>query len=175
MDPKFFGLNETIGRIVKVPADQNRLVAVAVALAVASYVQIPSPQVKNPMVFFADQVFAAASEKISTINESVCFGAKAALDYAQTFWKLRYYAAHPADYSYDNEYRLQTLLKGRAAQSMDLTTLWAGGASFISQDLSEFMNKYQAEILTIAAKVGGLLRPVEPSEPVQDTTGVAYV
>lgn len=159
MDPKFFGLNEKIGRIVKVPADQGRIVATAVALAAAAHARLPSSPVENVSVFYADQVHAVAMETISDMNESVVFAAKTALEYAQTFWKLRYYAAFPVQMVEMTDYRIEHLLKTRAPANMDLTTLWAGGMMEVSDELSSFMNKYRVEIATLAADLVKLLAP----------------
>jgi hypothetical protein len=159
MDPKYFGLNETIGRTVKAPADQGRIVAIAVALAASAQAHLPSAQLENIPAFFAQQVLPVVSEKISEVNESVVFGAKSALEYTQVFWKMRYFAAWPAAYTQDSEYRLKYLLSQPAAKNMDITMLYSGGASQISDELSQFMNKYKVEIMLIASDVAMLLSP----------------
>jgi hypothetical protein len=159
MNPQFFGLNEKIGRIIKVPADQSRIVSIAVAMAAAAHARLPSSQVENVSAFFAEQVFGTVSESISDLNESIVFGAKSALEYAQLFWKLRYYAAFPAHLVDNTAYAMDRLLFRKGLEQMDLTTIWAGGVLELSEEMNLFMNKYRTEIVTLAADLTRLMAP----------------
>lgn len=159
MNPKYFGLNEAIGKIIKTPTDQSRVVAIAVALAASAQAHLPSSAVDNLPGFYADQVHAFVIEKISEVGEAVIFGSKQALDYAQQFWKMRYTAAFPNKVLVDNAYQMDQLLAVRGTQTIDITTLWAGGVVQLSEEMSNFMNKYRVEIMSIAARVAVLLQP----------------
>lgn len=171
MDPKFFGLNEKIGRIIKVPADQGRIVAIAVALAASAQARLPSSAVENVSAFYADQVFGVAAEKISELNETIVFAAKSALEYTQTFWKQRYYAAFPLQMAEQTAYRIETLMRSKAAANMDLCTLWSGGAVNVSEELNAFMNKYCAEIMILASDLCRLIAPPTLAEDSAESVG----
>jgi hypothetical protein len=161
MNPQYFGLNESIGRLVKVPADQGRIVAIAVALAASSQAHLPSSALENVAAFYGEQVHPFVSEKISEVGESVIMASKSALEYAQLFWKMRYTAAFPNRMLVDNAYQIDRLLSVRASNSIDITSLWAGGLIDLSEEMSQFMNKYRAEILGIASRVALILQPDE--------------
>src|SRR5438067_2294676 len=119
MNPKYFGVNEAIGKIVRAPGDQSRIVAIAVALATSSLAQLPSSDVKNFTAFYGEQVLPFVAEKISEMGEAIVFASKSALEYAQLFWKMRYTAAFPNRVLIDNAYQLERLLASRPNQSID--------------------------------------------------------
>lgn len=153
MNPKYFGLNETIGKLVKAPADQGRIVAIAAAFAAAAQGHLPSSPVENVAGYYALQVFPMVAEKLSEVNESVVFGAKSALDYTQIFWQMRYYAAFPGKFADVFEFRLAASLDSSAAKMMDVMALLCGGQLLLSEEMSLFMNKYKNEITLISAKM----------------------
>lgn len=165
MDTKYFGLNETIGRLVKVPADQRRIVAIAVALAASAQGHLPSSDVNNPSAFYGEQVHPFVSEKISEVGESVMMASKSALEYVQLFWKMRYFAAFPTRMLVENAYQIDRLVSVRATHAIDITSLWAGGIIMISEEMSQFMNKYRAEIMAISSRVACILQPEEAASP----------
>jgi hypothetical protein len=175
MNPKYFGLNEAIGKLVKNPGDQSRIVAIAVALAVSAQAHLPSSDVENQLAYYGEQVHPFVCEKISEVGEAVVFASKSALDYAQLFWKMRYTAAFPNRMLVDNAYQIDRLIAAHASHSIDITSLWAGGLVQLSQEMSLFMNKYRAEIMGIASRVAVILQPPAADEadaPVAGTTVV---
>lgn len=159
MDPKFFGLNQKIGTLVKVPADQGRIVALAVAMASAAHSRLPSSPVENLLAFYGEQVHPVVMENISDVNESIVFAAKQALEYVQIFWKMRYYAAFPAQFVEATAFTVERQLQSRVTSQMDLTTIWTGGLLEISEELNKFMNTYRIEIATLAADITRLMAP----------------
>lgn len=158
MNPKYFGLNEAIGKLIKVPAVQGRIVAIAVALAAASQAHMPSSQLENPSAFYGEQVHGFVAEKISEVGESVIFASNLSLDYAQMFWKMRYTAAYPNRMLVDNAYQIDRLLSVRASTSLDITSIWSGGLLDVSEEMSQFMNTYRAEIMGVATRVALILQ-----------------
>jgi hypothetical protein len=159
MNPKFFGLNEAIGKLIKNPGDQSRIVAIAVALAVSSQAQLPSSSVDNQLAYYGEQVHPFVCEKISEVGEAVVFASKSALEYAQLFWKMRYTAAFPNHMLVDNAHQIDRLIATRGGHSLDITSLWSGGLIQLSEEMSQFMNKYRAEIMGVASRVAVLLQP----------------
>jgi hypothetical protein len=165
MNPQYFGLNEAIGKLVRTPADQSRIVAIAVALAVSAQAHLPSSAVDNQLAYYGEQVHPFVCEKISEVGEAVVFASKSALDYAQLFWKMRYTAAFPNHMLVDNAYQIDRLIAMKASHSIDITSLWSGGLIQLSEEMSLFMNKYRAEIMGIASRVACILQvPRQDSE-----------
>lgn len=158
MNPKYFGLNATIGKVVKAPADQARIVAIAAAFAAAAQGQLPSSPVENVAGYYAQHVFPTVTEKLSEVNESVVFGAKSALDYTMIFWQMRYYAAFPGKFADVFEYRITASLDSSVVKTLDAMSLLCGGQMMLSEEMSMFMNKYKTEITLISAAMMTVLR-----------------
>lgn len=156
MDPKFISLNQQIGKIVKSPADQGRIVATVFAMAAAAAAPLPSSQLDNVPAYFAAQVYPSASEAICNANESVVFGAKSAMEYMQIFWKMRYNAAFPASiWGYDNNGMNISAynLAYRGHRGVDTIGAYLGAASEMSPEYYEFCNKFQNEIVALLPDV----------------------
>ena len=168
MDSKYFGLNATIGKLVKSPADQGRIVGIAAGLAAASQGQLPSSPVVNISAFYAQMVFPMVQEKLSDVNESIIFAAKSALEYAGLFWQMRYYAAFPAQLVDTYMYRLKSTLESNVGKGMDVSMLWCGGQVLISDEMSAFMNRYKVEITLINAE---MIQAITPDVQYTDSTG----
>ncbi len=164
MNPQYFGLNAEIGRLVKAPGDQSRIIALAVALAVSSLAHLPSSGVNNVPAFYGEQVHPFVCEKISEVGEAVVFASKNALEYAQLFWKMRYNAAFPANVLVDQANAIESLLFNNRVMP-DVSMLWAGGITMLSEEMALFITKYSREIMVVASRVAIILQP----DPVVDT------
>jgi hypothetical protein len=171
MNPQYFGLNEAIGKLVRVPADQSRIVAIAVALAVSAQAHLPSSNVANQLAYYGEQVHPFICEKISEVGEAVVFASKSALEYAQLFWKMRYTAAFPNRMLVDNAYQIDRLVATRGTAAIDITSLWAGGLLQLSEEMSKFMNTYRSEIMGIASRLAVILQPGSADEPAPPLEG----
>lgn len=161
MNPKYMYLNQEILRLVKTPIDQGRIVAVAVALAASSKAILPSTSVEDATVFYINAVAEQMRELISECGENVVFPMKTALDYAQQFWKMRYASAHPAAMNKELIWTLSSNTTAARLASFDFTTVWAGGSNSISVELSEFLNKYKVEIISLACNIQPLMTKEE--------------
>ena len=159
MNPKYIGLNEQIGKIIKAPGDQSRIVAIAAAFAASAQGHLPSSPVDNLLGYYSLQVFPSVAEKLSEIGESVVFGTKSALEYTQQFWQMRYYAAFPAKFADVFQHRMHMVMECKTTKSLDITSLLCGGQFIVSEEMSDFMNKYKVEISTIAMYIIGILLP----------------
>jgi len=164
MNPKYIGLNEQIGKIIRAPGDQSRIVAIAAAFAASAQGHLPSSPVDNLLGYYSLQVYPSVAEKLSEVNESVIFGAKSALEYTQQFWQMRYYAAFPAKFADTFQHRMRMVMDSKATKSLDVSGLLCGGQFIISEEMSEFMNKYKAEIATIAMYMINILLPDVPGQ-----------
>lgn len=160
MNPRYFGLNQKIGQLIKNPADQGRIVAIAVAMAASANARLPSSPVISIPAFYGEQVFPVINETISEINESIIFAAKSAQDAAQKFWKMRYYAAFPAHMAHLTTSISDRSLDSRIVEKMDLLMVWCGGSFELAPELLDFMNKYRYEIGTLALDFTRFLAPM---------------
>jgi hypothetical protein len=157
MDPKFISLNQEIGRVIKVPADQGRILATVFAMAAAAAAPLPSSPLDNIPAYFAAQVFPQATQQISEANESVIFSATSAVEYTKIFWKMRYNAAFPATLwlgedpnSSSNPMSMATYnVKYRGHTDIDAISAYIGTCSEMSPEYFDFINKYKMEIINL--------------------------
>lgn len=161
MNPRHLELNSKILKLIKAPGDQSRIVATAVALAVSSTAPLPSSQVESLVEYYSGQVLPNAMLTISEFGETVVFASKTALEYTQTFWKMRYYAAHPAS-MLDNSFawNIENMLNQGSVDNLNFGTLWNGGVKLVSTEMDAFMNQYKKEILILSAYIMTLLTEV---------------
>jgi hypothetical protein len=155
-------LNTVIHRTIKAPGDQGRIVAMAVALAVAATAPLPSTPVDDASEYFLQQVNQQAIELISELNESVIFASKLALEFTQQFWKQRYYSAHPKCMIESNfTSQLDSLLNVERVETFDFSTIMSGGLFVLALDTVRFLNKYKVEIAKVTAAVYSAIAPDE--------------
>ena len=153
-------LNNAIRTIVKTPADQGRIIAVAVAQAVAAKATLPSTELEvgSLAAYYTTNVQPMANEAIDCFGNATIFAQKTAAEYALIFWKMRYYAAHPASCPITLNSYYKSLECESAIAVYDFGTLMAGGSLLLTPELYALMNKYKAEILALTFEFVGALR-----------------
>jgi hypothetical protein len=144
MMPKYAAFNAAADRVIADQLLKTRIIAAAVAMAVAGQADMPSAAVDNPSMHFNSVVLSAATRELSELNENLIFDAKLAIEYARTLWMVRYNAAHPP---------------ARPVYTTNCTTFEAvAGVGFcVSQDVYEFCNANKVAILTLSALACELL------------------
>lgn len=75
------------------PMLRSRIVAAAVATAVAMSQPLPSGYVGQAGEYFTNNVMPAAMQTISDFNENLVFDTNSALQYMRQLWQLRYWSA----------------------------------------------------------------------------------
>lgn len=152
-------LNNAIRNIVKTPTDQGRIVAAAVAQAVAARAPLPSTQLEEGGIgsFYATNVAPYVNEAISAFGEATLFATKTSAEWAQSFWKMRYFAAHPAACPLTLNSYHRSLECADAISKYDLVTLFAGGSLVLTEEVYNFINQYKAEIISLAFEFSNIL------------------
>lgn len=148
-----FAINQSIREIVKVPAEQGRIVAIAVAKAIAAKAMLPSAPIEAAGVpeYYANSIKPFVTEIISAIGEGTTFGMKSSAELASVFWKMRYNAVHP-EQAFNQSYLFFASLEGiKALANYDIETIMAGGHILLPKETYEFMNKYRSEIVRLTA------------------------
>lgn len=73
---------------------RSKVIAAALATAIARTMSLPSAEVEHAGTYFSEQVMPMAMRTISEFNESMVFDARLAFDYTRQLWKLRYASAY---------------------------------------------------------------------------------
>jgi hypothetical protein len=82
-----------VSRIGKDSQTSCRIVALAVAAAVAATLPLPSASVDSPVAFFQAQGAMEAQQRLGEYNEAAVVDCRLAIDLVQKFWMLRYNTA----------------------------------------------------------------------------------
>lgn len=81
---------------IKDAGSRSRILAAAVATAVANGLALPTTEVENVSSHFAQTLQMAVSRQIAEFNENVVFDLPYAVNLVRALWLIRYTAAHPS-------------------------------------------------------------------------------
>lgn len=96
MDIKYLEFAKSADRLVKDASNRGRVIGVAVAVALASKLSLPSLSLDvEPSNYFNTHVALTAGDDISRFNEEVIFDTRYCREALRAFWLLRYSAAFP--------------------------------------------------------------------------------
>lgn len=70
-----------------------KVIATAIAVALATSQHLPSSEVENASAYYNTQVMPAVTRAVSLFNEVIVFDARSAVDQARQLWQLRYASA----------------------------------------------------------------------------------
>lgn len=141
---RFAAFNASCNKAIPDALVRPRIVAAAVALAVATQASLPTSAVDNVTLHFSTQVMQPMHSEVSRLNEELIFDARQACDYTRMFWMVRYNAAHPViRAAFDSGFSFFDNLNGVAFAA--------------SPEAVEFFNKYKNDILALGAEVTSLL------------------
>ena len=138
MNVKFIGFSKELDNIATA-GTRPRIVAAAVAMAVASRLAIPSSELLDPSTYYNLQANQLASSELSRFNEEVIMDLSYAIDKCRMFWMLRYQAAYPAKQIRYGEF-----------STIGFYDTLLGCALHSDQETSCFMNEYKQEIFHLA-------------------------
>ena len=137
-----------VSRIGKDSQTSCRIVALAVAAAVAATLPLPSASVDSPVAFFQAQGAMEAQQRLGEYNEAAVVDCRLAIDLVQKFWMLRYNTAHSA--------------LSPIAVDGSFFTGFTGAARLLAPDDIVFMDANAREILTIFNAAIACWRAAEP-------------
>jgi hypothetical protein len=95
MTPHINEFNKLANAVITDATQRSRIIAAAVATAVAGQASLPTAPVDTPAIYFAGTVMQAAAKAVSSVNEKIIFDCKLAVEWARVLWLVRYGAAHP--------------------------------------------------------------------------------
>lgn len=144
MKTKFIAFHGQADRLITDPTKRSEILAAAIARAIANVQPLPSSAVDSAVNYFNTQVLPNVRNAVSDWNESMVFNTKSALDFARSFWMIRYNAAHPnARPLYDSPY------------DFFCTTMGVNG--YISEVQYNFLNEQKETILALSTSASFLL------------------
>jgi len=127
------------------PLLRSRIIAAAVAVAVAQANPLPSSEVSHAGEYFTNQVMPAAMNAISEFNENVVFDTRYALDIVRQLWQLRYWTAF--------QQTENIILKGECFFSS-----YTGIDVVISDAVRAFMDQNAKTVVSLSLFAGDALR-----------------
>lgn len=146
---KYNELREFLDARISNPYQQKNLRSIALGIAVARQVPLPSTALEQSQVngYYVGAVSNIVSSAVSDFNEQLVVDFDTAVDTARAMWFIRYRAAHPAKYI--------PLLPGDADI---LVKLLEAGVVF-SKDLHDFCNANATLLITTVNRITQALYP----------------
>lgn len=136
MNAKFLTLSSLSYTAITQGMDRSRVLSLATGMASAALVSIPSTPVENPQAYYNAQCIEQVRDIISQTNEQCVLMFDEACEYALSFWRMRYYAAHPVPN-----------LSAPSPYGFFDTVL--GAQLFVSPETHTFANQYKKEVFEL--------------------------
>jgi len=124
---------------------RSRIIAAAVATAIAQSQPLPSSEVAHASEYFTNHVMPAAMSIISEFNESIVFDTAATLDQTRMLWQLRYFSAYRPNHQ---------LLLGEG----NFFTAFTGIDVIVSDNFYAFMNSNAAAVVNLSLFATDIIR-----------------
>lgn len=138
MNSVFLPFSQAADRLISDPTVRGRVLAAAVAQALSRMAPLPSSPVDVPSNTYNLQVAPSIREMASLFNEHIVFDMRCVQDCAQTFWMVRYAAAHPA---------IGRLIYDPACSFFDAVL---GVDQYVSDELCTFLEAHKNIILELS-------------------------
>ena len=116
---------------------RSRIVAAAIARAAVDLANVPSSALESPSNHFNMQELPGIRDVVAQFNESIVFDCKLALEFAHSFWMIRYSAAYPG-------------AKPCYAPSANFFDAVSSVGTYIAADHLTFLNDNSGPILSLA-------------------------
>lgn len=120
--------------------EQNKVIALALAMAISKIMVIPSAPVDDEMNYYDSNVLNTVQEAISQVNELALIDTRITLEFTRILWKARYRTLYPS---------------GKIFLNVTTNSFTSALASFFG-----FGNILTAEILSIVDKNNDQLFPL---------------
>jgi hypothetical protein len=121
-----------------------RILAAAIAVALATSACIPSTEVDSPEAHYTAQIEPALKDAMCYFNEGLVFDYAACQAYTRQFWSVRYKAAHP-------------MSRPLFAVQLGFFETLLGVDTFIEAELLTFLNTNAACIFRLATEASAAL------------------
>ncbi len=129
---------------VKDASVRSRVLAAAVAVAVANGLALPTSAVDNVAAHFAANEQMGVARKIADVNESVVFDLAFSVELARSLWLVRYNAAHPV---------AKPIFSGPAS----FFEVFSGADRHIDETTCCFLTEHKQAIFTLANELCAIL------------------
>lgn len=96
MYPHYVQFSSSVDRARVAPLERGRVIAAAIASAMASSMALPSTSVDNAQNYYATQLQIGANRLLAELAENLPFDRKAAVEYVRALWLVRYGFAYPS-------------------------------------------------------------------------------
>lgn len=127
---------------------RGRVLAAAVAAAVARALPLPSSEVEDVNGHYRSAVAESARHYLSTINEEVVFDIRAAEPFLRALWIMRYSSAYPS-------------LQAMSARQYGFFDTWCGTGMYVDEATHKFMNDHKDTILDLMYLAAPLVAEVQ--------------
>ncbi len=124
--------------------DRAKIVASAVAVALACAQDIPTSPVQDPAAFYINTISPRMRSQMSAFNEGAVFDIRYALELARGLWLTRYFACHGVQtkmYKPEN-----TFLEN-----------FTGAAQAVPPDMQAMLNRYQVAVGLLSTSVASIM------------------
>ena len=149
MDIKYLDFGRTADRVVTDPSNRSRILAVAVGIALASKLPLPSLQLEvSPENYFGTVVGLGAMDHISRFNEEVIFDTRYCREVVRTFWLLRYAAAYPGAQFF-------------APPTLGFVDSVVGATLYLAPEMHEFCNEHKEAIFDLVREALAVIKVTE--------------
>ena len=144
MNSTYLGFNNAVNQLTSDSIQRSKIVAAAIAYAIATLAALPSSPVDSASNHFNMTVLPEARNIISDFNENLVFDCRDAVDQVRAFWMMRYTATHP----------LRTPIFSVERTFFENII---GVETFASPDFYEFVNKHKVDILSLYVVAAGII------------------
>lgn len=120
--------------------EQNKVIALALALSISKLMPMPSASVDDEMNYYDSNVFGVTQDAVSQVNELSIVDTRITLEFSRILWKARYRTLYPS---------------GKIFLNVSTPTFTSAFASFFG-----FGNTLTEEILNITDKQHTQLFPL---------------
>lgn len=125
--------------------DRKKTLALAVSIAVARHLQIPTSLVESANQYFTTTLTKEVSGKIYQINEQIVFDTDLAISNCRAYWMIRYFTVYPESLSLV------------VSDDFDFYCKLAGVDKFISIEDYKYANENKIVLSQLVNKLKGLL------------------
>lgn len=149
MDIKYLEFSRNVDRAVTDASSRSRIIAVAVGIAIASKLSMPSLAVEvDPSNYFLGTIAQASNDYISRFNEEVVFDTRYCREVLRSFWLLRYSAAYPGAQFF-------------APPTLGFVDSVVGATLYLAPEMHEFCNEHKEVIFTLVRDALALIQVSE--------------
>jgi hypothetical protein len=145
LDTQVIELKRIIDSSFEYIEDRKKILALAVSIAVARTMQIPTSIVENVNQYFNSTLINEVNSKVYKINEQIVFDTDLAISNCRAYWMVRYYTVYPDS------------LEVIVSEDFDFYCKLAGVDKFIPVDQYKYANDNKLVLSQIVNKLKNII------------------